>query len=89
VITSSRKHLTAAVTLIVFAAAAGLVAHRAGSVDAAPQHVVAQAAAQPPPSAAATAAAALSFGSRVSAAVKAAESVPHGGIGTAAVATTP
>jgi hypothetical protein len=73
----------------VCAATAGIVAHRGGSVDASPQPVTAQAAAQPLPGAAASAAAALSFGARVSAAIKAAESVPHGGIGTAAVATSP
>ncbi|MHB8612152.1 MAG: hypothetical protein ACYDAL_06945 [Candidatus Dormibacteraceae bacterium] len=78
-----------ALTLILLAGAAGAFAHRGGGLDAAPQHVAAQSAAQSPSSTAASAAGALSIGSRVSAAVKAAETAPHGGIGTAAVATKP
>jgi Flp pilus assembly protein CpaB len=91
VVTSFRKRLMLATTLVVCVVAVGLVAHRVGSIDSVPPHVVAQAAAEPPPRAAvaAASASALSFGSRVAAAVKAAESMPRAGIGTAAFATKP
>jgi hypothetical protein len=78
-----------ALTLILCAGAAGIVAHRGGGIDAAPQHVAAQSAAKAPPSVASSSASAFSFGSRITAALKVAEAAPHGEIGTAAVATRP
>ena len=78
-----------ALTLILCAGAAGIVAHRGGEIVAAPQHVAAQSAVQPPSGVASSAASAFSFGSRITAALKVAEAAPHGEIGTAAVATRP
>jgi hypothetical protein len=89
VATNSGTRLSVALTLILCAGAAGIIAHRGGGVDAAPQHVSAQSAGQHSPSIASPAASAFSFGSRITAAIKVAEAAPHGDIGTAAVATRP
>jgi hypothetical protein len=86
---NSGKRLSAVVTLILGAGAAGVIAHRVGGIDAAQQHVSGQSAAQHLPSVASPAASAYSFGARITAAIEVAEAVPHGDIGTAAVATRP
>ena len=84
---NSGKRLTVALTLILCAGAAGVIAHRGDGIDAAPQHVSAQSAGQHSPNVASPAASAFSFGSRITAAIEGAEAAPHGDIGTAAVAT--
>jgi hypothetical protein len=82
---NSGKRLLVALTVVVLAVVAGIVAHRGGGMDAAPQHV----AAQPESRVASSTASAVSYGAQITAALKAAEAVPHGEIGTAAVATKP
>lgn len=90
VATNSGKRLSVALALIFCAGAAGVIVHRGGGgvVDA-PQHVSAQSAAQHSPSVSSPAAAAVSFATRITAAIKVMEAAPHGDIGTAAVATRP
>jgi len=85
---SSGKRFSVALALILCAGAAGVIAHRGGGIDAAPQHVSAQAPALHSAGVASPAALAFSFGSRITAAIKVA-AAPHGDIGTAAVATRP
>ena len=88
-LTNLRKRLAVALLVILCAAAAGVVAHRGGGLNATPQHVAAQSVAQAPSRVASQAAPASSFGARITAAIKIAEAAPHGDIGTAAVATRP
>jgi len=89
VTSNSGKRLTVAFTVVVFAVVAGIVAHLAGGIDAAPQHVAAQSAARPDSGVGSSSASVISYGARITAALKVAEAVPHGEIGTAAVATKP